>query len=276
MKRKALLIGSPGSPYLAGVEVDLLNMRNFLISANGGSWNLDTEIVECSLNPTYAELEPHLNSLQYCDYAFVYYTGHGFTDNNEQGQINLNDNEIIPIKNLANRCNKQITIIDACRGYAQRFNAIGSIKPSPIIFESTNAEYAKTLFEHFVSHCPQGRILLYATQLGQNADDTNNGGYFSTNLLIATKQITQQTKKPVIKIVDAFNETYSKAKNQHKPAIECTDNVALSLPFAVNPNINTQQPVTTLSDIAGIAFGAIAVVGITALIAEVLTGGNRK
>jgi hypothetical protein len=276
MKRKALLIGSPGSPYLAGVEVDLINMRNFLISANGGSWNLDTEIVECSLNPTYAEIEPHLEILQYCDYAFVYYSGHGFTNNNNQGQINLNANEIIPIQKLANRCKKQTTIIDACRGYAERFNAIGSIKPSPIIFENTNAEYAKTLFENFVSHCPQSRILLYATQLGQNANDTDNGGYFSTNLLMATKQITQQTKKPIIKIVDAFNETYSKANNHHKPSIEYTDNVALNLPFAVNSTISIQQPVTTLSDIAGITFGAIALVGITALIAEVLTGGNRK
>jgi hypothetical protein len=276
MKRKAILIGSPGSPYLAGVEIDLINMKNYLSSAIGGSWNVDTELVECSLNPSYAQLEPHLNSLQYCDYALVYYSGHGFTNSNNEGQINLNENEIIAVKNLANRCNKQITIVDACRGYSKYFNAIDSIKPSPFVFENSNAEYAKNLFEKFISHCPNGRVLLYATQLGQNATDTNNGGYFSTHLLTAAKQVTQTTKKPIIKIVDVFNEAHTILNEQNKPDIECTNNVALNLPFAVNPIMNTPQPVTTLRDIAGITFGAIAVVGTTVLIAEILTGGNKK
>ena len=284
MTRKAILIGSPGTPYLAGVEVDLINMKNFLSSANGGSWNLDTEIVEFNLNPTYSEIEPHLINLQYCDFALVYYSGHGFTDNDNQGQINLNTTEIVPVMNLANRCNKQITIIDACRGYPKQLNAIGSIKPSPISFENINPEYAKALFENYLNHCPNGKVLLYASQLGQNASDTNNGGYFSTNLLLTTKKIAKKAPKPVVKIIEVFNQTYLETKNRHQPEIVCTDNSALNLPFAVNSNIqipvknpNTMpQPVTTLGDITSVAFGTIAVVGLTILIAEILTGGNKK
>lgn len=280
MKRKAILIGSPGTPHLTGVEIDLINMKNFLSSSVGGSWDIETEIVEFNLNPSFADIEPHLNSLQYCDYGLVYYSGHGFTNSNNEGQINLNENEIIALKNLANRCNKQITIIDACRGYAARFNAIGSIKPSPITFENNNAAYAKSLYEKFVNDCPNGRVLLYAATVGKNATDTNNGGYFSTHLLMAAKKVTQTTKKPVIKIVDVFNEAHTNSNQQNKPDIECTDNVALNFPFAINTNtqaaLKETNTVSSLNDVVGITFGAITIIGATLFIAELLTGGKRK
>jgi len=73
MKRKALLIGSPGYPYLKGVELDIKNVTNFLKSSNGGSWK-DSEIIITKPNQSYAEVEKYLVEFESLDYSFVYYT----------------------------------------------------------------------------------------------------------------------------------------------------------------------------------------------------------
>ncbi|MFC4232934.1 hypothetical protein ACFOW1_13610 [Parasediminibacterium paludis] len=82
----------------------------------------------------------------------------------------------------------------------------------------------------------------------------------------------------MIKIIDVFNEAYYSLSQHHKPDFECTANVALNLPFAINPNIEVEiegsNTALDLNDIVHISFGVIAVIGAALLITEILTGGD--
>jgi hypothetical protein len=289
MNKKALLIGSPGgSPplkYLNGVEQDLTNMIRFLTSANGGGWNEKTEIIRIpDLNPKYSVIEPYLNELRNCDFAFLYFSGHGYTDNNNNGKINLNENEQLFVNNLALLCKKQITIIDACRGYTKHFNDIGAIGTVQQIFSFDNNHLsdAKQVFDSYLSNCPDGRVLLYASQVGEDANDTPIGGYFSTNIFFSSQDLIKAGKKSVVSIYEVFSEAFERTKDQHRPQMKKSNEDALKLPFVVNPNVRvfteryTNQPVITLEDIAKAALTRVVIVGAAAIIIDLLTPKNEK
>jgi len=288
MTRKAILIGSPTPPpYLKGVKQDIKNMKNLLTSANGGSWKDGTEIITMPFDPNFSDLELHLNSLQYCDFAFVYYSGHGYTDNGENPRINLNANETPLVSQLANRCKRQITIVDACRGYRMQSGfdgiptAISGVEE--ITFDNYYPQDARLIFDTYLQNCADGKVLLFASQHAQNADDTENGGYFSTNLLYSTKDLAKSIDKPVINIYDAFKEAYELTQNKHQPDIIRTDE-GLKLPFAIKSKATIQknnsqdsgQSGVTAEDIAKFALATIAVVGITVFVASILGGNKQK
>jgi len=126
MKRFAILIGSPSHPttpkagkYLSGVKTDIENMYGFLSSSIGGSWSKD-EIKAFPPNPTYETVLPFLEYCETVDFAFVYFSGHGYTDTNRKPRAVFNETENPDIiKHLANRARRQITIIDACRSFPE-------------------------------------------------------------------------------------------------------------------------------------------------------------
>jgi hypothetical protein len=286
MNRKAILIGSPGTPYLSGVEMDIKNMKNFLTSANGGSWKDKVEIIELpSFDPSYSEVEKHLKSLSSCDFAFVYYSGHGFTDQDGNARVNINARETPAVVDFANRCKRQITIIDACRGYSEYSSADGGISGlGEITFDNTYPDDARSIFNGYLNTCKEGRVLMYASQKWQNATDNldGSGGYFSTNLLSAIKRIVNNTDKPVINIHDAFKPAYDLTKDKHQPEIRITDTVAWKLPFAIKSKIHLKRNLPqaqngiTIEDVAKVAVGTAVVVGIVALIANLLGDGKKK
>jgi hypothetical protein len=283
MKRKALLIGSPGTPYLNGVEQDLKNMVAFLTSANGGSWNANTEIHTVpQLDPKYSDIKPHLDSLKNYDFAFVYFTGHGYSDSNDNAKINLNATETPFVHELAQLCEKQITIIDACRGYSQYFNADGLGGGVPLFtFDNNNKIEARNIFDAYLSNCANGQVLLQAASVGQNATDTNNGGFFSTNVLRSSQDLVKSNNKAVVNVYEVFDEAFNRTKPKHEPQIAKSTDAALKLPFVINPNIRLRAKATnssevTLQDIGKIVATTVLVVGATALLIKLLSGGNKK
>lgn len=282
MNRIAILIGSPTKPYLEGVAYDLENVKNYLKSSNGGAWK-DNEFFAPKLDPSIREISPYLENCKNYDFAFVYFSGHGFTDSNGNATVVLNQRENLFVRDLANHCKKQITIIDACRGYSHYSNFTGLSGIGTLNFDYTNLGVARTVFQEYAKKCSNGRVLLYASQKGQNADDTKQGGYFSTNLLISARELSNTSQKLVSSICETFNQTYPKIQNKHQPDIEYTDDNALNLPFAIKAgtqlgimqsNVKDRNSVTT-EEVLGIALGTVAVIGITAILVDLLTG-NRK
>ncbi len=286
MNRIAILIGSPSEPYLQGVAHDLENMKSFLMSSNGGAWDND-EIHIPRLDPSAQEINHYLRSCERYDFAFIYFSGHGFTNKNENAAIALNTKEKVLVKDLANRCKKQITIIDACRGYSDYSNFTGLSGIGKIDFDYANLGVSRTIFKDYTEHCSDGRVLLYASQKGQNAEDTNQGGYFSTNLLISAQELANTSQQIVSNICDIFNQTYTKTQNKHQPDIEYTNKTALNLPFVIksssqialvrnSKNVETKNILTlTNQELLGITLGTVAIIGVTALLVDVLTG-NKK
>jgi hypothetical protein len=282
MKKIAILIGSPTQPYLNGVEYDLQNMRNFLMSSIGGAWGAD-EIFTSRLDPNFSEIEPYLIACQDYDFAFVYFSGHGFKDtNNGYLRLSLNHSEKPFVSEFANRCNKQITVIDACRSYPKyaRFSGLEGI--GSIQFDYTNLELTHTVFDNYLKKCLDGRILLYSSKDGQNSSDTNLGGYFSTNLLYSAIDLSKKSQKYVLNICDVFNEAYHRTKDKHQPDIEYNSDNALQFPFVTKSGLqmvktknNTEvkkQDSISIDKVIGITLGAVAVISVTALIVELLTG----
>ena len=284
MKRKALLIGSPGTTYLTGVEQDLKNMVAFLTSANGGSWNETTEIYKVpNLEPKYSDIKPHLDSLKNYDFAFVYFTGHGYSDSNDKAKINLNSTETPFVNDLAQLCTRQITIVDACRGYSQYFNADGLGGGVQLFtFDNNNKSEARQIFDTYLSNCSDGQVLLYAAGVGQKAVDTSNGGFFSTNILRSSQDLVKSNTKPVVNIYEVFSEAFHRTKPKHDPQIAKSTDNALKLPFVINPNVRlrtnkvNKTSEVTLQDIAKIAAKTVLIVGATAFIIKLLSGGNKK
>lgn len=280
MKRLALLIGSPSTKmegdYLDGVQHDIKNMYDFLISSLGGGWK-NNEIIRFPLNPRYEQIEPYLRKCESVDFAFIYFSGHGATNStNSKPVIKLNSYQTIGVlEQIDGRAHQQITIIDACRGYADFANYIGEGLGS-LTFSKVNVSQAKAWYDQWLQHVGNERAVLFASQQGENAGDTSRGGLFSTTLLLSARSLAQKSTHPIINIKQVTDITDKKIRQYHSPDIMITSNQALNLPFAVKfdyQHVNTpipKQSPTLLEGvlkIAGVGFGIWA----TATIIDELT-----
>lgn len=286
MKRIAILIGSPSHPdtpeagkYLPGVKTDIENIYRFLTSSIGGSWQ-ENEIKIFPLNPTYIQVKPYLQECENADLAFVYFSGHGGTDtknNSPRVQFRYNDNPYV--KDLANRAKRQITIIDACRGYSEYRNFVGeSVGLGKINFTSNNPQFARKLYDSYLQKIPEERrVLFFASQHNQNSQDTGmEGGLFSISLLNTVKTIIVNKKTSILNVEQIFAETAKKMKyKKHQPDLHFNVADAQKLPFAVKTNSQLQQTDKKNNIIGDIASGVLigtAVVGGIYLISSVLSG----
>lgn len=277
MKRIAILIESPGTPFLNGVGKDIKNMKAFLKSANGGGWTTD-EIKELPTpNPSARQTLALLDTINSVDFAFVYFSGHGFTGSDNKAKININTNEIIGVSDIANRCKKQITIIDACRGYQDFLGFDGLSEQVSISFDTANSENSRIVFNDYVNYCSDGRVLLFASQKGENAQDTNAGGVFSTNILKSAKYLIDKSLNPIINVNTVFNTAKEWTKEHHTPQIEFTIKAALNFPFAIKPKKLERKAIKQSSDDnSNVILGTVAVVGIALLIGAILSDGKKK
>lgn len=277
MSRIAILIGSPlPKPHLEGVEYDLTHMKKFLMSEIGGSW--ESGEIHSIFMGTKAQIEVILNECTKHDFSLVYFSGHGFTDNEGRANVWVNNTEIMLVKDLANLTNKQITIIDACRDYSEEseFTGLSGIGT----MDAVGLGNSKSVFENYLKQCSNGRVLLFASQKGQSSKDMGRGygGFFSMHLLKASVKSAKESPNKIISIASVFNETYPKVQHLHQPDIEYNDKNAPYLPFAVKPTlslpIKKQQNSIKFEDVALVGLGVVAFVGATALLVDLLTGDN--
>jgi hypothetical protein len=276
MKRIAILIGSPGIPYLNGVPKDIENIKQYLKSSNGGGWTT-TEIKETILNPSAKDTLFLLDNITNADFAFVYYSGHGFTGSDNRGKININSNEVLNISDLANRCKKQITIIDACRGYEAMLGFDRLSEQVTFSFDTSNIEDSKAVFNDYLNYSKDGKVLLFASQKGENAQDTSSGGIFSTNILKSAKYLIDKSTNPIVNVHSVFNQAKELTKNYHTPHIEFTIKDALNFPFGIKPKRLEKSAIKKSSEDNGNALaGVLAVVGIALLIGAIFSDNKKK
>jgi hypothetical protein len=287
MKRLALLIGSPSDPktpeagkYLSGVRTDIKNMYGFLISSIGGSWKKE-EIKTFPPNPTYEMVLPFLKACESVDFAFVYFSGHGYTDENKNPRIKFNSSQAPEvIKHIAIRAKRQITIIDACRSYPE-FTAFDGV---PILeamnFPNPNPEKARAMYEEHISKLPQALVLLFATSEGKPSMDYGSayGGLFSSSLLSVVKTKLSKENKAIFNIAEVFKTAQintQKSEPNQSPEIYISDDKAINLPFAIKPDYKPPQSKThekLVKESLNEDIGKILLVSAGIILAGVLVG----
>ncbi|NOU19854.1 MAG: caspase family protein [Bacteroidales bacterium] len=253
MRRLALLIGSPSDPktpkagnYLSGVKTDIENIYGFLTSSIGGGWT-EKEIITFPFNPTFEQVSPSLSACENVDFAFVYFSGHGYTDINKNPRVIFNSDQAPEVKkHLATRAKRQITIIDACRSYPEFIGFAGVPLLEGINFPNPNPIKARAMYEEHISKIQTARVLLFATSEGNASMDYgyDYGGLFSSSLLHVVKDKISRENKPIFNVAEVFKtaqiNTQKNEPNQ-RPEIYISDDRAINLPFAVKPDYKPQQ-----------------------------------
>lgn len=286
MKRKAILIGSPSEPhkkdFLSGVETDIVNMKNFLLSSIGGSWT-EEEIKTFPPNEGYEKIVPYLDECNNSDFAFIYFSGHGFADKNNRSYAVFNQNSHVDVERLlAMRASRQITIIDACRSYPKFYNLTGVPILEQIEFPTQNPQFTRSVYDKHVLKNSDANVLLFATSVGKPSMDYGNdyGGLFSNTLLTAAKNKVNSGNSQVYNIAEVFKiaqiNTFSKNDNQ-KPELFISNDMAVNLPFVIDPT-NRNYRAGTFKDFINENKNELLLIGASAILIGVLIGSlnNNK
>jgi len=188
--RNAIIICCPwyGDDYLEGAAKDLENMCNYLMSQRGGAWVSD-EII-CLHNPAWPEVKKLLN-IHTADYQFIYFAGHGCSDENKKRYLSFRDQDIEDVRML-NHNPRQLVIVDACRVY---YAAISGIPPAEDVFSSFSGEtIARQVFDGCIERSDAGKIIVHATGHNTKAREERHGrgGAFTLSLLYTALNFRQQ------------------------------------------------------------------------------------
>jgi hypothetical protein len=184
--RTAIIICSPGKgqKYLQCAAKDLRNMKNYLMSPRGGSWH-ERELF-CLNDPSWQELKLLLSSLN-SSYQFIYFAGHGCSDENAARYIQLKNNVLVEDTALLTAVPKQLIVIDACRTY---YPMISGIPPAEEYLNFTG-ESSRAVFDRSIQSSPDGKIIIHATQNRAEAaeDRHGRGGAFTLSLLTSALEL---------------------------------------------------------------------------------------
>ncbi len=177
MNRKALLIGN--SNGLPGVKKDIFKWQNFLKSDIGGGWF--PQEIDVEMNPSQKSLISKINMFkgQY-DFVIVVFSGHGAYSKGTILEIN-GEEEYIFEDDLKNIAPRQISVFDCCRGVVRTVqDSINDLRRFNIKRRSNDIRQD---YETRIMQAIPQQISLYACSVGESAYDSNDGGYYTKNLL---------------------------------------------------------------------------------------------
>jgi len=261
VSRCAVLIGAPGEGqnYLRGVSADLHNIKNYLLSPNGGRF-FPNEIISLSR----AELSDVASVIQgvHVDYLFVYFSGHGYTEKLSNRRMLCLQDAYVEDLFLLDRSPRQLVIVDACRNYAGAgISGIPQFGEEPDHFDGESE--VRNLFDQLILHSSPGRMIIHGTQQGQYSSDSSSGGYFTRALLEVGTNINAEgnyTWSSVENILHYVPSVLERNKNFQVPEITYeTGN--LRVPFAIGvpkpkfrnvlqPTLISQKPQVNWNGIA--------------------------
>ena len=277
-KRKAILIESgliSLAPPLLGAKHDVENWENYLRTPLGGCWGEPGDEIKPMALPSKHDLLEQLTSLNYYDYAFITFSGHGgYKDSNDEDFIFLNGREIITINEiraiLKPVINKATIIIDACRNKTTLpafYEDANNQKQDNAILESTqrpSREYNRNpLFEstyingfnsqstakkkdivnkwwEAVEDSSEGNILIQSCTHGESAFECNNGtqsfGLFS-RLMLDAAYIEQFSS--ILSVEDAFIYAKNELAKRFSSTLDSqTPELTSSCPYPFSVKIN--------------------------------------
>lgn len=230
--RKAFIIGCPGSRgnFLPGVKVDVENMSRFLQSEKGGQWYPNEIVRLYNASWQQAFLLIHLSS---ADYTLVYFSGHGFTSEDNIGMLAFQDQTVRETK-LLDQSPRQLIVIDACRNYVgSGLSGFPDFGDHVNHFEAPLA--AREAFDEAILKSPKGKKIVHATQRGQFSRDSVDGGHFTQALLQASTNICSDqwyAPQTIEQVVSTSRSVLKKNGSTQVPCIAFS-NGTLSVPFSL-------------------------------------------
>lgn len=199
MKRKALLIGSPGKPgakdFLDGVEVDLTNYSDFLTSSLGGAW--EKSELQVLHSPSVATLDSALTTLKSADYSFVLFGGHGYYDSDKKETIiELQPGTSVSANKLKTGAPAHAVILDCCRmSYTRLRKALDYVVESHAEGVPLTRSECRKYFDQQIVRAGPGLVSLYACDIDQKAgEDPKEGGLYSSTVLKVTSDWHRKSK----------------------------------------------------------------------------------
>ena len=240
MKKRALLIGAAGggtrSQYLHGVEADLHNMREHLISPKGGGWQ-DHEVIILD-NPAISQINLVFNDLN-ADFTQIYFTGHGSTDENGRRILHLSNGQKFADKDfLKLRSTRLLITVDACRVYLPSDSGLGFLGEAYSHFDGDSSQLllARKLYNYWIKNTMPGRLIVHSTDRYNSALDLGTGGVFTSSLLDYASRLRPNGNKctiaDIINICSRAASSISKNGYSQRPTIVYKQG-NIKLPFAM-------------------------------------------
>lgn len=237
MKRFAIIIGCSGlgKQYRPGIEKDVDNFVEYLQSNKGGAW-YNNEI-KALKNETKATI---LNVIKIAknkyDYVLVFFSGHGnYSPVLNKRRLYTNEDELFYDSDILDLSSKQLTIIDSC-ACVEREATEDSLKTRLFASEGIDNRIAyRMLFDSWIESCPAQSIEMYSCKKGEESEDTDNGGLYAYNLILAAKNTDNQLnclKAHEIATPKVIETANSKLKQQHPTYISSCKHGNV-LPFSV-------------------------------------------
>lgn len=189
MNRKALLIGN--SNGLSGVKKDISNWHSYLMSDIGGKW-FPSEI-DVEMNPSKISLMSKINMLKNrYDFVIVVYSGHGAYSKGTILEINSKE-EYVYESDLKGIAPRQISVFDCCRGVVTMQDSIEESLRNMSVKNQFTLNIRQDYENRIMQAIPQ-QISLYACSIGESAYDSNEGGYYTKNLLKSTNLFVDEQR----------------------------------------------------------------------------------
>ncbi|MGO9567869.1 MAG: caspase family protein [Desulfomonilaceae bacterium] len=218
--RKAILVEAsrvPGESDLPGARVDVVNFRDYLLSASGGAWET-SEIVILN-TPSWKELRPNVVTAKQADYVFITFSGHGAHKRNgdlDESELCLKGDDI-PVSEWNPGNPRCLFIVDACRTLIteERLLEHAMITKAMKSEAGPVRQAYRNLFDQAVTQAEKGIIWLYSCKVGEAAGESGvSGGYFSSGLIYCCKDWHDKT--------ESGKRSYLGSGNAHSCAAERT------------------------------------------------------
>lgn len=238
MKRRALLIGSPGilgtKGYLENMtKNDLNKIKNYLMSNTGGKW-YENEILLLDTNDIN-EVKRYINSVrnEHNDFVFCAFSGHGWYDGNkfsrvfEIGGSNLYESEFRQLSE------KQLSVFDSCAKVYELEVLTESIALNSISMERSDTKNYREIYNNEISKCDQQDITLYSSSINEFSNtDENLGGHFIHYLL----NVGASNQMKNLDAIDSFQiakEKMRKDRRNQTPSSSFPKSARNFLPFSL-------------------------------------------
>jgi len=247
MKRYAVLIESSKlcGGGIPGAARDVVLLHDFLISNFGGAWE-ENEIITLH-NPTENQLELVVDAISDAEYAFVSYSGHG------SHSLDLDETKIcvstgygrsdcvFPVSKLRPSCLRSTLSIDCCRNVEEEGiyeSALSMLAMDSLRKEATSRIEYRKLFNSGVYEAETGCIRMYSCNIGESADESPSGGFFTRGLVETAAWRIQKGKDLILDMHQAFDDAYDyvQRKNPAQHPQLYAGRRKRFFPWAVSPN----------------------------------------
>lgn len=224
-ERMAIILYDGMALDLPGVERDILEYENFLISSYGGSWK-EHEIK--IINVKEWEKDKIKKLCQSCanKYLLLIFVGHGAQDSNSNTYFLAKRNIQCYVHEINNFARKQVTIVDCCRVWVPSLISESAMEKIAQVQTDTSA-----VFFNLLNRANDQHITLYACLQSQKASDACSYSHCLMNC--AYRDLQGKTNKYVS--VERAHKLASKAIAHLQTPEICpySDSIGNDIPFAI-------------------------------------------